>query len=238
MRVAFSGASNTGKTTLIQACSQIWPMYKLHGESHRDYLKKYASTHSNETTSATQDASLTYFEKTGKQYKAGDNVFLDRCALDTFAYTMWAFDHGKEGIDDEFVHNQIKRVRESIKDLDIIFYIDKLPALPVEDGFRVSDILYINEIGNIFEAIYQQYLNNDKYPLFDPDDRPAIIKIESTSIESRLAEVGLYIDLKTGNLIEPNENWAQELTGENADALIAQLATEQERAHLQEKWLK
>jgi hypothetical protein len=126
-------------------------------------------------------------------------------------------------------------VRESIKDLDIIFWVPFNESIAIKnDGMRETDELYIREINNIFEMIYKQFIYNDKFPLFDPQDRPAMIEITKTARHERLLEIANYISIE-GDSINPDEQWIKSLRageelysdGETAHEAVEQLLKQQ-----------
>jgi len=50
MRIAFCGAQNTGKTTLIKDFLVCWPQYKTLNKSYRDVILEKGLNHSSDTT--------------------------------------------------------------------------------------------------------------------------------------------------------------------------------------------
>jgi hypothetical protein len=141
-----------------------------------------------------------------------DNVVYDRCPLDNIIYSMWAAEKQQGDIDDEFIAKCIPIVRESIKDLDIIFWLPFNESIAIKnDNMRETDELYIREINNIFEMVYKQFIYNDKFPLFDPQDRPAMIELTKTARHERLVEIANYISID-GEVISPDEQWIKSLS--------------------------
>ena len=54
MKIAFAGAHNTGKSTLIKSFLQKWQMYKTPSKTYRDIIKEKDLKHSSNTTAETQ----------------------------------------------------------------------------------------------------------------------------------------------------------------------------------------
>lgn len=213
MRISFSGTANTGKSTLVKDFLTVWPMYKTPTKTYRDVIVENNIPHSKEVTKAGQKAILDFMiqEMTGKT--TDDFVVYDRCPLDNIVYTFWANEKGLSDIDDDFVSNCISKVRESLKDLDIIFWIPYSPAIPIQrDDMRETDAEYIKEINNIFEVVYNQYIYNDKFVLFDKEERPAIIPIYATDRFMRVKEVANYV-AENGSMVAPDDSWVEELQG-------------------------
>lgn len=210
MRIAISGAQNTGKSTLIKDFMTVWPMYQTPGKSYRDILKEQNLPHSTETSRATQLTILKYMTTLQKNFKNTDYVIFDRCPTDCLVYTLWAYEKGLGDIDDAFVSFVIKETKESLRNLDIIFYVPATDNIDiVEDGFRSTDIQYRAEIDTIFQTLFDQYQKqNDVF--FPKDDTPGIIHVTG-SRQQRLVEIGKYIN-EHGNiygeessLIKPDE---------------------------------
>lgn len=194
MRIAFSGAACTGKTTTINAFLEQWPNYKLIKSDYRSVIKK-TKKHSKNATAKSQKEILDILIKESAPYTFHDKVCYDRCALDNLVYTLWS--HGKEikGFNDSFVAQTIESVKEAMKTLDIIFVFtrDLMPDVVEEDGVRETDPTYIKETDNIFKAILKQaQLDIAKSPFFPKDNSPAVIDIHGTTQE-RLALISLYV---------------------------------------------
>ena len=54
MRIAVSGAQNTGKSTLIKDFLNVWPSFKTTDKTYREVLKEKNLPHSTVTTKETQ----------------------------------------------------------------------------------------------------------------------------------------------------------------------------------------
>ena len=190
MRIAISGTACQGKTTFIKDIKANWPAMIVPEKSYRDVLGK---NHSKNTDEDTQWKILDFMVEEQQNYRKGDKVVFDRCPLDNIVYSIWA--NGKEKISDEFISKCIPLVYESMKFLDIIFYIPITKHAPVaieEDGVREADQEYITEIDHIFKTMYQQWMQADS-PFFPKDDRPAMIEVFGNRVE-RLEMMKLYLD--------------------------------------------
>mgnify|MGYP001170291474 CR=1 FL=1 len=198
MRLAISGTAAQGKTTLLNAFLENWQMYTTPVESYRDQIPK--DQHSMQTSKETQWAVLNHMLDQMEKTKAGDHVLFDRCPLDNLVYTMWSY-HKKVGdIDELFVEKCIPIVRESMKMLDIIFFI---PITNVtqdqieDDGERETDTEYISEIDNLFKAMYSFWCKEDTR-FFPKEDRSAIVEVFGTT-EERIKMLEFYIN-EDGNM--------------------------------------
>jgi hypothetical protein len=123
-------------------------------------------------------------------------------------YSLWAAEQSDTDIDDAFIQKCIPLVRESFRNLDIIFFTPITQAAPVdieEDGVRDTKI--IEEVDYLFKAVHRDYQNNPKTTLFVHDDKPAIIEVFGDRRE-RIEILKLYIDAEgdaqsPGNIIDP-----------------------------------
>ena len=213
MRIAFSGTANTGKSTLVRDFLTVWHMYNTPQQSYRDVIAERKLSHSKQVSKQGQKKILDFMIEQLKGKTAEDNVVYDRCPVDNVVYSMWSCDKQNGDIDDDFIAQCIPLVKESIKDLDIIFWVPFNEQIAIQnDDMRETDEVYIREIDNIFDVIYKQFLYNDKFPLFDSQDRPAMIKLESTTRHERLVEIANYVSLD-GDSINPDEQWIKSLAG-------------------------
>jgi len=194
MRIAISGTSNVGKSTLIDGFLKRWPMYKTTQKSYRDILppKKHSSKTSTETQWKVLNWMTDELQKTSKK----DKIVFDRCPWDNLAYSFWAYGKNKGKITQAFMDKTIAVVKESLRFLDIIFWIPFNENIPVvEDGVRDTNLEYIQEVDNIFNSLHNQFLNNVEANVFYPkNDCPCIIKLEGVTLNQRLDYIGEYLD--------------------------------------------
>lgn len=213
MRIAFSGTANTGKSTLVRDFLTVWHMYNTPHQSYRDVIVNEKLGHSKQVSKQGQKKILDFMVGQLKGKTPKDNIVHDRCPIDNVVYSMWSCDKQNSDIDDDFIAQCIPLVRESIKDLDIIFWVPFNEQIAIQnDNMRETDEIYIREIDNIFNVVYNQFLYNDKFPLFDSEDRPAMIKLETTTRHDRLVEIANYVSLD-GDSINPDEQWIKSLAG-------------------------
>jgi len=193
MRIAISGTASQGKSTLLKDFLEEWPVYSTPDNTYRDLLTD--KEHSKSTTEDTQwnilNQMVDVLQENGKT--SSNNVIFDRCPLDNIVYSLWA--HEKGHVSKEFIDKCIPIVKESLRSLDIIFFIPltKAHTVPiVDDGTRETDSEYIKEIDNIFKAMAAYYYQ-DTGPFFVHDDKPAIIEVFGEPL-ARLEIIKLYID--------------------------------------------
>lgn len=233
MRIAISGTANTGKSTLIGDFLKRWPNFKTPATSYRHIIEKYKDNHSAHTTENVQQEIMDFMIELHKQYEPEDNVIFDRCCLDNLVYTLWGVHNGT--IDSEYADKVIPLVRESLRNLDIIFLIPFDPRIPIEeDGVRNADPKYIKEIDAIFQLMFQDYIANDDstFLIFPREDMPALIQIGGTR-HQRIAQIAEYVD-PLGGVVDtlPEESVFSEEQLKQMEEFVKM----QQQLQLEEKW--
>jgi len=224
MRIAICGSACQGKSTLINDMIKNWPMYKKSDESYRQVIKEEKLKINKEVNQDGQWKILNCLINDVQKTSKGEKIIFDRCPLDNLVYSLWSNGKGCSDIDDDFIKKCIPLVRESIKFIDIIFFIPITKAAPVKlekKATREIDRLFIEEIDNIFKAISYQ-ANQNKSPFFDPADRPPIIEIFGNP-EERVQMIKFYIG-QDGDLIDSDESV---LSFENLSEMQSLLETQQ-----------
>lgn len=226
MRISFSGAACTGKSTTINAFLQKWPSYKKLDTSYRSIITD--NKHSKKTDKKTQRKILDFMVEQQKQFTPHDKIVFDRCPLDNIVYSLWSNDKGVKGFSDAFITECTNIVRESMRNLDIIFLLTRdLMGPIVKDGKRESDPLYIMETDNIFKAIDKQLQTTGSSPFFPHNDSPAIIKIYGTT-EERLAQIAMYVN-EDGNMYDEKQSLI------NVDEIVKMETLLREQNELQQR---
>lgn len=244
MRIAISGTSNMGKSTLIKDFLAKWPAFRAETMSYRDLFKiednsQKIQNHSKHTNKDTQWKILNVMVDELQKYKKTDKVVFDRCPLDNLVYSLWSCDKKTSDIDEEFIQKCIPIVKESFKMLDIIFLLPITRAAPVpveENGVRETDEIYRTEIDHLFKGLYKQYaLGLGRTPFFPADDCPAIIEIFGNRQE-RLEMMKLYLDAD-GDLIGGDVNAADNLFNpQNLEAMANLLTSQKKDAKLEKDY--
>jgi len=205
MRISISGAQNTGKTTLVKNFLHRWPMYGTLSKSYRDVLVENDLEHSSNTNEETQLLILDWMMQMQSAIPKDTNVIYDRCTWDNLAYTLAA--NANDKISDEVTAATISFVRESMKNIDIIFWIPFSNNIQVvDDGVRDSNIDNIKDIDNVFRQLFEHYSNDLGDDIFYPkEDCPAIIEVQGETVDDRLFFISHFID-EAGKLIEPDNS--------------------------------
>lgn len=241
MRIAFSGTANTGKTTLVKDFLTVWPMYSTPSKTYRDIIAESNIPHSKNVNKQGQEAILDFMVESMQGKTVDDFIAYDRCPLDNIVYSLWANGKQAADIDDAFIEKCAGKVRESLKNLDIIFWIPYTERIAItQDDMRETDSVYIKEINNFFEVIYNQYMCNDRFFLFDSEDRPAIIPIRSSDRFMRIKEIANYIH-ENGSMVVPDDSWVEELQNatkpEDAQHAVEDLIKQQKQQLLKDTGL-
>jgi len=203
MRIAISGSACQGKSTLVNDILKYWPNYNRSEESYRKLLKKEKVNINKLVDKDGQwkilNCLIDDIQKTAK----GDHILFDRCPLDNLIYSMWAEDKKTSDIDKAFIDKCIPLVKESMKSIDIVFFLPITKVAPVDVEIKENrdiDKVFIKEIDNIFKAITYGLMVKGVCPFMADDDRPPIIEIFGNP-EQRVEMVKLYLNDR-GELID------------------------------------
>lgn len=202
MRIAFCGSAGIGKTTLINDFIEKWPGYTRSKESYRRLIKEENLPINKNVTKDSQWKILNCLINDLQSTEKTDKVLFDRCPLDNLVYSMWSYEKNTSDIDKEFIDKCIPLVRESMRHLDIIFYIPITKFNKVEEkDTRETDPSFNKEIDNIFKAIEYSLLQAGAgaCPFFPKDDSPPVIEVFG-SREERIKLIELYL-APNGDLI-------------------------------------
>ena len=175
MKIAVSGTSCSGKSTLIREFINTFKMYKTPAETYRNKLKAEKMNHSSKTCEETQKFILDYMIDQLTELKDEKYIIYDRCPLDVLVYTVLAAEANQ--VSEEFLVETIQRVRDSLSLLDVIFicpFDDKIKV--IDNGTRDTDINYIKKVDSVFQNLMQQYYTDFEADVFFPvKDCPGII---------------------------------------------------------------
>ena len=237
MRISISGSANQGKSTLVGDFIKEWSNYKTSDFDYRSLIKEKKLQYNKSCNKEGQWAILNGMLDDLQKYSKDDNIIFDRSPWDCLVYSMWAEEKGISDIDKEFINKMIPLVKESMKFLDIMFFVPKtkLSQIPIiEDGLREIDPVYIEEIDNIFKAmVYQYHHHFGKNTFFPSEDCPAIIEVFGNQ-EERIHLIRQYLDTE-GKII--GEEGDQILNPQNLEQL-EQLLSDQKDQHNKEKFEK
>jgi predicted ATPase len=177
MKIAVVGSQCTGKTTYINDFLKKWSMYTTPEDTYRKLIKEKKLPHSKNGTEESQTAILNCLVDQAIENSKSENVIFDRCVLDVLAYSTWLCLNDK--LSEKALDQQRIIVRETLKLYDIIFFIPLTKAAEVkieENDIRDVDVVYREEIDNIFKVFEDSYNRGDGR-IFPKEDTPAVIEI-------------------------------------------------------------
>jgi len=162
MRIAISGSHSLGKSTVVNDWVAAHPEFRREEEPYRalalngpyEILFREASTRLHNGIQMYYNISRVY-----RYSSPADDVIFDRAPVDYLAYSQYTANQGSTDIDSAFVASMVPAVRESLDHLDILAFVPKSEAWPVEmeaDGIRPVDHAYRDEVDVIFKQIYRE----------------------------------------------------------------------------------
>ena len=154
VRVAFSGAQSTGKTTLLNALreSADFKDCKFWDEITRQ-IKEQGFEINEQGTDATQ---LKIMQEHKRRVQADDSglVIFDRCSLDGLVYTQYLYNRGQ--LTKETLDEATKVFEETISSWDAIFFLRPEFEI-VDDGVRSVNVEFHRNIVFLFDHFIEKY---------------------------------------------------------------------------------
>ena len=154
VRVAFSGAQSTGKTTLLNALrsSADFKDCKFWDEITRQ-IKEQGFEINEQGTDATQ---LKIMQEHKRRVQADDSglVIFDRCSLDGLVYTQYLYNRGQ--LTKETLDEATRVFEETISSWDTIFFL-RPEFEVVDDGVRSVNVEFHRNIVFLFDHFIEKY---------------------------------------------------------------------------------
>jgi len=180
MRVSFTGAQSTGKTTLLNKCKEVYKDYKFVDEVTR-YVRRTYDVKINEIGgSETQLYILA--EHIKNHLKVDENLMLDRCILDGYVYTKYQVNKSKVSHSVLEAFNGVFNVL--FDKLDYVFYTDPSDVKLVDDGERSVDFKFRDDIIDMFEDIITYKMSSK--------NKEKIIRLKG-SVDQRMKTIDKYL---------------------------------------------
>jgi len=148
MKIAFTGAQSTGKTTLLNEIRDVLPDYTFIDEITRSVVSHDVKINEDGTDKTQILIMNSHFKNS-----LISNTVMDRCALDGVVYTRYLYNKGQ--ITDEMM-DYAEQVFQSIIDTySHIFYL--IPEFDiVDDGVRSIDLDFRNQIVDLFNKYIEE----------------------------------------------------------------------------------
>jgi hypothetical protein len=162
MRIAISGSHSLGKSTVVNDWVGVHPEFRREEEPYRALALNgpYEILFRESSTRLHNGIQLYYnISRVNRYSSTDDDVIFDRAPVDYLAYSQYTANRGTTDIDSAFVASMVPVVRESLDHLDILAFVPKSDAWPVEmeaDGIRPVDHAYRDEVDAIFKQIYRE----------------------------------------------------------------------------------
>jgi len=180
MRVSFTGAQSTGKTTLLNKCKEVYKDYKFVDEVTR-YVRRTYDVKINEIGgSETQLYILA--EHIKNHLKLDENLMLDRCILDGYVYTKYQVLQGKVKEDILKAFNSVFNIL--FDKLDYVFYTDPSDVKLVDDGERSVDFKFRDDIIVLFEDLITHKMSQK--------NKEKVIRLKG-SVDQRMKTIDKYL---------------------------------------------
>jgi nicotinamide riboside kinase len=180
MKVSFSGAQSTGKTTLLQACKEVYKNYKFVDEVTR-YVRRTYDVKINEI-GGTETQLYILAEHIKNHLKPEENLILDRCILDGYVYTKYQVNQGKVSHSLLEAFNGVFNVL--FDKLDYVFYTDPSDVKLVDDGERSVDFKFREDIIVMFEDLITYKMSSK--------NKDKVIRLKGT-VDQRMKTIEKYL---------------------------------------------
>jgi hypothetical protein len=190
MRIAISGSHSLGKSTVVNDWVAKHPQFIREEEPYRALgLFGPYEIHFREASTKLHNGRQMYYNisRLYRYHQSTNDVIFDRAPVDYIAYSQYTATQGSTDIDDAFVESMVPVVRESLDHLDILAFVPKSEAWPVEmeaDGIRPVDHAYRDEVDAIFKQIYRE----GRFKVLPATSGPLLIELWG-SREQRLQQL-------------------------------------------------
>ena len=161
MRIAISGTHSQGKSTFVRDWIKRHHHYIREEEPFRALHEEgYDIRFRQESTRLHNGIQMYYNISRLMSYQREDDcVIFDRCPVDYIAYSQYTANHGTTDINNEFVKSLAAKVKDSLRNLDLLVFLpitNEWPVAMENDGIRPLDHPYRDEVDVIFKQIYRE----------------------------------------------------------------------------------
>ena len=154
MKVVITGAACTGKTTLANSLTNQYGTFSTPLETVRVLDKLYKMDFTNGNASL----QLAALQLDTKLLLDKNNYFLDRSCIDGFVYTSYYKKLGRCDMDEatfRFYEDECRTNMQNYVDLIIFLRFNEIPI--VDDGFRVTELSYLQETDKLAEETIKRW---------------------------------------------------------------------------------
>lgn len=146
MRIAVIGPQNTGKSTFVKDFMVAFPQFTTPTETYRDVVKRNNLSINQLTGTEAQRLIRDFMNEQIAQ--APDNTIFDRCLIDNYMYTWYAYTKGNTT--EAFLRESEALMQESAEKIDLYLFIPSTLCIPlVEDTLRDTTPTYVDTINRM-----------------------------------------------------------------------------------------
>ena len=159
IKILLTGSACTGKTTLGRALCKKFPQFSIPLEAVRQLCDRYQY----DFNSGNADLQLSILHLETLLMLDSNNYIGDGCILNSRAYTTYYRNHNRCDMSDNTFRFYCDASRDLIRDnVDLIIFCRAGEFPIVDDGFRITDVDYIQEIDSINEDLILRMGLKDK----------------------------------------------------------------------------
>lgn len=153
MKIAISGASSVGKTTLLNEIEKNNKGFEDH-ILIREVVRSLIAKGVKINKGADHESQCRILQAHYDNILSHKNFITDRCAIDAFVYATWDYLNGNYSFKEHKEHEQI--FLSCLSSYTHFFYLKPEFAI-VPDGVRDIDVNYQSEIHRLFEVVFEKY---------------------------------------------------------------------------------
>ena len=178
MRIAISGTHSQGKSTFVRDWIKRHHHYIREEEPFRALHEEgYDIRFRQESTRLHNGIQMYYNISRLMSYQREDDcVIFDRCPVDYIAYSQYTANYGTTDINNEFVKSLAAKVKDSLRNLDLLVFLpitNEWPVAMENDGIRPLDHPYRDEVDVIFKQIYRE----QRFSVMPINNPPAFLEL-------------------------------------------------------------
>ena len=160
MKIAFTGAQSTGKTTLLNLIRDKNYEFNYVDEVTRRIKREYNLPINESGGDITQ--SMIMADHIANVYRKGDHdvTVLDRCAVDGVVYTQWLYNNGQ--VKKATLDHAKLMFEMLIEEYDAIFITSPVDVELVDDGERSTNIEFREDIQSLFDMYIGHLMVDNK----------------------------------------------------------------------------